>query len=63
MDYVSAPTRSRIPVCPLYGLAEETAKAKIEVTVAGEPADHVVYTVENGTIILRNTKGTVLLFR
>ncbi|MBR1588576.1 MAG: hypothetical protein IJ658_09660, partial [Kiritimatiellae bacterium] len=63
VDYASAPTRGRIPVCPLYGLAEEAAKAKVSVTVAGEPADHIVCTVENGAITLRNTSGTMLFFR
>ena len=63
VDYASAPTRGRIPVCPLYGLTEEEATAKMSVTIAGEPADHIVCTVENGTITLRNTSGTVLLFR
>ena len=63
VDYASAPTRGKIPVCPLYGLTEEAAKAKIAVTIAGEPADHVICTVENGNITLRNTRGTLLLFR
>ncbi|MBQ6008787.1 MAG: hypothetical protein IJL17_09610, partial [Kiritimatiellae bacterium] len=63
VDYAAAPTRSRIPVCPLYGLAEEDAKAKLSVTVSGEPADHVVVKVENGVLTIRNTKGTMLLFR
>ena len=44
-------------------LTEEAAKAKIAVTVAGEPAEHVLCKVENGIITLRNTKGTVLMFR
>ena len=63
VDYTDKPTRGRIPVCPLYGLTEEAAKAKISVTVAGEPAEHIACTVENGTITLRNTSGTVLFFR
>ena len=63
VDYADKPTRGRIPVCPLYGLTEEAAKAKISVTVAGEPAEHIACTVENGTITLRNTSGTVLFFR
>ena len=63
VDYADKPTRGRIPVCPLYGLTEEAAKAKISVTVAGEPADNIICTVENGNITLRNTSGTVLLFR
>ena len=63
VDYADKPTRGRIPVCPLYGLTEEAAKAKIAVTVAGEPAEHIACTVENGTITLRNTSGTVLFFR
>ena len=63
VDYVDKPTRGRIPVCPLYGLTEEAAKAKISVTVAGAPAEHIVCTVENGNIVLRNTSGTVLFFR
>ncbi|MBR1587058.1 MAG: hypothetical protein IJ658_01915, partial [Kiritimatiellae bacterium] len=63
VDYASAPTRSNIPVCPLYGLTEEAAVAKIVVTVAGEPAEHVLVKVKNGVITLQNTKGTVLLFR
>ena len=63
VDYVDKPTRGRIPVCPLYGLTEEAAKAKISVTVAGAPAEHIVCTVENGNITLRNTSGTVLFFR
>ncbi len=63
VDYASAPTRGKIPLCPLYGLTEEAAKAKVTVTIAGEPADHVVCTVENGNITLRNTSGTLLLFR
>ena len=50
-------------MCLLYGLTEEAAKAKISVTVAGEPAEHIACTVENGTITLRNTSGTMLFFR
>ena len=63
VDYAAAPTRGRIPVCPLYGLTEEDAKAKLSVTVSGEPADHVAVKVENGVITLQNMKGTVLIFR
>ena len=63
VDYADKPTRGRIPVCPLYGLTEEAAKAKVTVTVTGEPADHVICTVENGNITLRNTSGTMLFFR
>ncbi|MBQ6339249.1 MAG: hypothetical protein IJI36_08900, partial [Kiritimatiellae bacterium] len=63
VDYASTPTRGRIPVCQLYGLTEEAAKAKLSVTVSGAPADHVVVKVENGVLTIRNTKGTMLLFR
>jgi len=31
--------------------------------VAGEPAEHVLVKVENGYVMLRNTKGTMLIFR
>ena len=56
---------SALPGLPsnVRGLTEEAAKAKISVTVAGAPAEHIVCTVENGTITLRNTSGTVLFFR
>jgi HSP20 family molecular chaperone IbpA len=63
VDYADKPTRGRIPVCPLYGLTEEAAKAKISVTVAGAPVDNIQVKVENGTITLRNTSGTLLYFR
>ena len=63
VDYADKPTSVSIPVCPIYGLTEEEAKAKIAVTVAGAPAEHVICTVENGNITLRNTSGTVLFFR
>ncbi|MBR0506200.1 MAG: autotransporter-associated beta strand repeat-containing protein, partial [Kiritimatiellae bacterium] len=63
VDYADKPTRGRIPVCPLYGLTEEAAKAKVAVTVAGAPVDNIQVKVENGTITLRNTSGTLLYFR
>lgn len=63
VDYASAPTRGKVVVCPTYGLSDEEAVAKVSVTVAGEPAEHIACKVENGYIMLRNTKGTMLLFR
>ena len=63
VDYADKPTRGRIPVCPLYGLTEEAVQAKVTVTVAGAPVDNIQVKVENGTITLRNTSGTVLFFR
>ena len=63
VDYADKPTRGRIPVCPLYGLTEEAAKAKVTVTVAGAPVDNIQVKVENGVITLRNTSGTMLFFR
>ena len=63
VDYASNPTRSKVTVCPTYGLADEAAVAKVRVTVAGEPAEHVLVKVENGYVMLRNTKGTMLIFR
>jgi len=33
------------------------------VTVAGAPVDNIQVKVENGTITLRNTSGTLLYFR
>ena len=63
VDYADTPTRGRIPVCPLYGLTEEAVQAKVTVTVAGAPVDNIQVKVENGTITLRNTSGTLLFFR
>jgi hypothetical protein len=63
VDYADKPTRGRIPVCPLYGLTEEAVQAKVTVTVAGAPVDNIQVKVENGTITLRNTSGTLLFFR
>jgi HSP20 family molecular chaperone IbpA len=63
VDDADKPTRGRIPVCPLYGLTEEAVQAKVTVTVAGAPVDNIQVKVENGYVMLRNTKGTVLFFR
>ena len=63
VDFASSLTRSKVTVCPTYGLADEAAVAKVAVTVTGEPADHIRVKVENGYLTIRNTKGTVLLFR
>ena len=63
VDYADKPTRGKIPVCPLYGLTEEAVPTKVTVTVAGAPVDNIQVKVENGTITLRNTSGTLLYFR
>ena len=63
VDYAASPTRGKVIVCPTYGLSDEDAVAKVAVTVAGAPAEHVLIKVENGYVTLRNTKGTMLIFR
>ena len=63
VDYADKPTRGRIPVCPLYGLTEEAVQAKVTVTVAGAPVDNIQVKVKDGTIMLQNTSGTMLIFR
>ena len=63
VDFASNMTRSTVTVCPTYGLSDEDAVAKLTVSVAGEPAEHIRVKVENGYLTIRNTKGTVLTFR
>ena len=63
VDYADKPTRGKIPVCPLYGLAEEAVPAKVMVTVAGAPVDNVQVKVKDGSIMLQNISGTLLFFR
>ena len=63
VDFASNMTRSTVTVCPTYGLSDEDAVAKLTVSVAGEPAEHIRVKVENGYLTIRNTKGTLVIFR